>query len=83
MDPAQWLELFQPLPHLSEVRVDVEELVPDIVHALANEDMAAGVLPGLTKLYLEGYRKLPSATDAVERFVATRKLANRNIVLSG
>jgi hypothetical protein len=86
VDPAQWLELFQPLPHrphLSEVRVDIEELVPDVVHALVNGDMAAGLLPCLTSLHLEGYRKSPSAIDAVERFVATRKLASRNIFLSG
>ena len=83
VDPAQWLELFQPLPHLSEVRVFIEELVPDVVHALVNEDMAAGVLPGLTSLHLEGYRKSQSAIDAAERLVYTRKLANRDIFLRG
>ena len=83
VDPAQWLELFQPLPHLSEVRVDVEELVPDIVHALVNQGMAAGVLPGLTSLYLEGYQKSPSTIDAAKRFVDSRKLANHNIFLRG
>ena len=84
VDPAQWLEIFQGLPHLWEVRVEREELVPDIVHALVNEDIAAGVLPGLIKLHLEGYRKSPSTIiDTVERFVATRKLTSRNIFLSG
>ena len=84
VDPAQWLELFQPLPSLSEVRVhDIEELVPGIVHALVNEDMAAGVLPGLTKLHLAGYRTSPFAIDAAERFIATCKLSNRNIFLHG
>ena len=82
VDPAEWLELFQLLPHLSEVRVHIEELAQDVAHALANEDMAAGVLPGLTSLRLKGYRKSQSAIDAAERFVATCKLANRNIFLS-
>jgi hypothetical protein len=83
VDPAQWLELFQPLPSLSEIRVVAEELLLDVVHALVNEDMATGVLPGLTSLHLRGYRKSPSAKHAVERFIAARKLANRNIFLSG
>jgi hypothetical protein len=83
VDPAQWLELFQPLSHISEVYVETERLVLDVVHALINEDIAAGVLPGLAKLYLKGYRNSPPAVDAAERFVAIRKLASRNILLSG
>ena len=83
VDPAQWLELFQPLLSLSELRVNVGELVPDVVHALINEDTATDILPCLTSLHLEGYRKSPSAIDAAKRFVASRKLANRNILLRG
>jgi len=83
VDPAQWLEFFQSLPHFSRVYIYTSGLVPDILHALVNEDedMAAGVLPGLTKLYLLGYRRSQSTIDAAERFVATRKLANHNIIL--
>jgi len=83
VDPEQWLEFFQSLPHFSKVTVFLHELVPDIVHVLVNEDMAAGVLPSLTELDLSGYRESQSTIDAAERFVATRKLANQNIVLSG
>jgi hypothetical protein len=82
-DPEQWLELFQSLPHLSEVCVNIEELVPDIVHALVNGGMAAGVLPSLTKLRLAGYRNSPSVIDAAEQFVSTRKITNRTILLHG
>jgi len=82
VDPAQWLEFFQSLPHFSKVYVHIHEFVPDIVHALVNEDMAAGVLPGLTSLHLYGYRSSQSTIDAAERFVATRKLANHNIFLT-
>ena len=81
VDPAQWLELFQPLSSLSELRVNIKELVPDVVHALVNENTAAGILPELTSLYLRGYRKSPSAIDAAKQFVSSRKLANRNILL--
>ena len=83
VDPAQRLELFRSLPSLSKLRVNIEELVPDVVHALANEYMAAGISPGQTLLHLEGYQKSPSAIDAAKRFVASRKLANRNILLRG
>jgi hypothetical protein len=81
VDPAQWLEFLQSLPHFSEVSVYVHDIVPDILHALVNEDMAAGVLPSLTSLKLRAYRRPQSMTDMAERFVANRKLANQNIVL--
>ena len=83
VDPAQWLELFQSLQSLSKLRVKIEELVPDVVYAIANEDMAAGISPGLTLRHLKGYQKSPSAIDAAKRFVASCKLANRNIMLRG
>ena len=83
VDSAQWLEFFQSLPHFSKVQVCWHELVPEIVHVLVNEDMAVGVLPGLTELYLDHYRESQSTIAAAKRFVATRKLAGQNIVLSG
>jgi hypothetical protein len=83
VDPAQWLELFQPFSHVSEVHVDLEELVPDVVQALVSVHMTAGVLPGLTSLYLKGYRKSPPVIAAAEQFVATRKLAGRSVSLYG
>ena len=84
MDPTQWLELFQPLSQTSEVHVSMEELVPDVVRALVSEDiMATGILPGLTSLHLEGCRTSKFAMEAAERWVSTRKLAGRNILLSG
>jgi len=52
------------------------------MRALVSEDMATGILPRLTSLHLEGVRKSTFAMEAVERFVATRKLAGRNILLS-
>ena len=83
VDTTQWLELFQPLSQTSRIRVSIEKLVPDITRALVSEDMNTGILPRLTSLYLEGVRKSTFATEAAERFVATRKLAGRNILLSG
>jgi len=83
VDPTQWLELFQPLSQTSEIRVSMEELVPDVMRALVSEDMAAGVLAGLASLHLEGYRKSKFTMEAAERFVATRKLDGHNILLSG
>ena len=83
VDPTQWLELFQALSQISRVRVSIEELVPDIMRVLVSEHIATGILPGLTSLHLEGVRKSTVATEAAERFVTTRKLAGRNILLSG
>ena len=84
MDPTQWLELFQLFPQTSTILIDDQELVPDIVRALVSEDiMATGILPGLTSLHLKGYRKSKLTIEAAERWVSTRKLAGRNILLSG
>jgi hypothetical protein len=81
--PARWLELFQPFTHVTEVDVRQRRLVPVIVQALVMGDMAAGVLPELTKLHLSGYRKSPSVAKDAERFVATRKVSGRTVVLTG
>jgi hypothetical protein len=83
MDPAQWLELFRPFTHLTEVYVWEKQLVPGIVQALVMEDMAAGVLPGMTSLHLSGYRSSPSVAEAAERFIATRSLAGHAVRLIG
>jgi hypothetical protein len=81
VDPTQWLELFQPFSHVSDLRVEEDKLVPDIVHALVSNDMAAGLLPSLAKLYLENYRRSSSTKESAERFVAARKAAGRSITL--
>ena len=83
VDTTQWLELFQPLSQTSKIRVSVEQLVPDVMRALVSEDMATGLLPRLTSLHLEGVRESTFATEAAERFVARRKLAGRNVLISG
>jgi hypothetical protein len=82
MDPAQWLELFRPFTHLTEVYVWEKQLVPGNVQALVMEDMmAAGVLPGMTLLHLSGYRSSPSVAEAAERFIAIRNLTGQAVRL--
>jgi hypothetical protein len=78
VDPTQWLELFQPFTHVTEVDVRQRRLVPVIVQALVMGDMAAGVLPELTKLHLR-YHESPPVKNAAEQFVATRKLSGRTV----
>ena len=82
VDPPQWLELFQLFTHVREIHV-FEQLVPDIMQALVMEAMRIGVLPELTSLSLNGYRKYPSGAKAAEEFVATRRLSGRMVSLSG
>jgi hypothetical protein len=82
VDATQWLELFQLFTHVREIHV-FEQLVPDIVHALAMEPMDIGVLPELTSLSLNGYHKSPSTAKAAEEFVATRRVSGRTVSLSG
>lgn len=82
VDPTQWLELFQLFTHVKEIHV-FEQLVPDIVHALAMEAMDIGVLPELTSLSLNGYRKSPTTAEAAEEFVAKRRVSGRTVSLSG
>jgi hypothetical protein len=83
VDPAQWLELFHLLSHVSEIRVDFEKLVPNVVEALVSADMTTGMLPDLTSLVLTGYRKSPPVIAAARQFVATRKRAGRSVSLYG
>lgn len=84
VDSNQWLELFQQFTHASLLRVLEKKLVPGVVRALATEDMAAGLLPELTRLSLRGYRDSPSVAKAAEKFVVTtRRLSGRTIHLSG
>ena len=81
MDSIQWLELFRPFTHLTQVNVSEKQFVPDVVKALVAEDMAAGVLPELTSLFLSGYYNFPTVAKTVEQFVATRGLSGRTIRL--
>lgn len=82
VDPTQWLELFQLFTHVMEIHV-FEQLVPDIVQALTTEVMDIGILPELTSLSLNGYRRSPSAVKVAEEFVATRRVSGRTVSLSG
>ena len=82
VDPAQWLELFQLLSHVAQIRVNVEELVPNVVQALVSVDMTTEVLPNLSSLFLTGYHKSP-AIAAAEQFVTMHKLAGRSVSLYG
>ena len=81
VESTQWLELFQPFTHVRKFSA-FEQLVPGIVQALFTEDMATGVLPELTQLSLEGYRKSPVVLEATEKFVVARRLSGRTIHLS-
>jgi hypothetical protein len=83
VDPTHWLELFQPISQISKIHVGNEVLAPDIIHALASEDTAAGILPCLNSLHLDGYCLSKIAMEAAKRFVAARKLNGQDISLSG
>jgi hypothetical protein len=83
VDSVQWLELFQPFTHVTQVHVWEKKLVPGIMQALVAEDVAAGVLPELTSLHLSGYRSSPSVVKAAEQFVNTRSLFGRTVHLIG
>jgi hypothetical protein len=83
IDPTQWLELFRQLSHVSEVRVNLEEIVPDIVHALVGEDTTTGAFPNLSSLILKGYRKSPPVMEATGQFIARLKLVGRSVSLRG
>ena len=81
VDSTQWLELFQPFTHVTQVYV-LEKLVPGIAEALVAEDMTPEVLPELTSLQLGGYRRFPSVAKAAEKFVTTRRLSGRIVSLT-
>ena len=81
MDATEWLELFQPFTHVTQVCVS-EKLVPSIVPALVVEEMTAEVLPELTSLQLGGYRRSPSVAKVAEQFVTTRRLSGHTVSLT-
>ncbi len=80
VDSPQWLELFQPFRHVTQVHVWERRLVPGIVQALVSE---AGVLPELDSLHLSGYRGSPSVVKDAEQLVSTRRLAGHAVRLIG
>jgi len=80
VDSTQFLELFRLCTHVSTVRVS-RHVVPGVAHALATEDMAAGVLPRLTSLTLNGYRNSSSVVEAAKKFVVMRKRSGQNVSL--
>ena len=80
VDSPQWLELFQPFRHVTQVHVWERRLVPGIVQALVGE---AGVLPELDSLHLSGYRGSPSVVKDAEQLVSTRRLAGHAVRLIG
>jgi hypothetical protein len=75
---------FQPFGDVQNVNV-AEEYVQDVVQALGTitGDMSMGVLPVLSMLILNGYRKSASVQEAAELFVATRQRTGRRIDLYG
>jgi hypothetical protein len=79
VDSTQWLELFQPFTHVTQVRVSAKELGPAIARALVSEGTTTEILPELTKLELSGDDGASSVGKAVEQFVATRRLSGRAI----
>jgi hypothetical protein len=82
VDLTQWLELFQPFTGVQDVRV-AEEYVAGVTQALVTEDMTPEILPMLSSLSLNEYRKSPSVVKAAEKFVATRNRAGRGVSLRG
>ena len=85
VDLAQWVELFQPFTHVTELRASARFL-QDIMRGLVTEDVATAVvtvLPELTQLILKtGTFCTPAVVDAAEQFVAARKLSSRDIHFS-
>ncbi|KAI0245665.1 hypothetical protein BJV78DRAFT_275392 [Lactifluus subvellereus] len=83
-DSTQWLELFQPFGGVTAIYV-AEEYVQDIAQALGTVtgDMSMGVLPVLSTLTLQGYRKSASVQEAAELFVATCQRSGHYIDLYG
>ena len=82
MDSMQWLEVFHPFAHVRELRVS-EKLALDIVQALVTEDTTAEALPELTRLRIFVWEvREPGVVEAVEKFVAARKLSGRTIHVS-
>jgi hypothetical protein len=81
VDSTQWLELFRPFTHVTQVLIFGRQLIPGIVQALV-EDTATDVLPELTSLHLNGYRDSSSVAKAARQFVAIRSLSSRTVFLS-
>jgi len=66
MNATQWLELFQSLTHVKEIRVMEAQLVPSVVEALALEEMDPEVLPELGHLFCD-FPNCPFMLNAAEQ----------------
>ena len=82
VDPTQWLELVQLFTHATKLWI-LGEFTLDIMQALATEEMAAGVLPELTRLELgDNNQDVENpAIEAAKQFVAARKLSGHTVAL--
>jgi hypothetical protein len=81
MDSPEWLELFQPFTHVTQLSVQDTRLIASVAQALVAEGMTTEVLPELTELRLVGYHSSPSVETAAKQFIATRKLSGRTVSL--
>jgi len=80
VDSTQWLELLQPFTRVRELRVSGDDqFVRDIGQALVTEEMAAEVLPELTKISVWGGRRRPDVIEAAQQFAAARKLSDSTL----
>jgi hypothetical protein len=78
-----WLELLHPFAALKNLYI-CKEFVPRIVPAL--QELVGGrtteVLPTLENLFLEGIRPSGPLLEAIEKFVAARRLTNHPVAVS-
>jgi hypothetical protein len=79
VDSTQWLELFQPFTHVTQVSISGKELGPGIARALVAEGMTTEVFPELTRLELSGDDGSSCVGRAVGQFITTRRLSGRAI----
>jgi len=82
MVPVRWLDLFRSFTAVRGLYIS-NELGPQVAHALQGLEgrRATEVLPSLRKLSLGGLKPHGSVENAIEPFVAARRLSDRPVVV--
>jgi len=79
IEDSQWLEVLHPFTALKDLHVS-QEFLPRIAPAL--QQLAGEVLPYLQSVFLGGLHPSRPVREAIEKFVAARKLAGHPIAVS-
>ena len=83
IEDVEWLDLLRPFTAAKNLYLS-EEFVPRIAPAIQEltGERTTEVLPALQNLFLEGFQPSEPVQEGIARFISSRKLINRPVIIS-